>query len=94
MITLPILQRHQSWQGGRGAVSHDQSQPRVWAKMHHRMPIEDAIQEPFMRASTGAAVDRSGKTIGKITMKAAIAAMARLVTEWSKRCGISKGKCQ
>ena len=47
-------------------------------KMHHRMPIEDAIQElSHTGKDTGAVVDRSGKTIGKITMKAAIAAMAR-----------------
>ena len=47
-------------------------------KMHHRMPIEDAIQElSHAGKDTGAVVDRSGKTIGKITMKAAIAAMAR-----------------
>jgi glycine betaine/proline transport system ATP-binding protein len=47
-------------------------------KMHHRMPIEDAIQALSQAGKdAGAVVDRSGKTIGKITMKAAIAAMAR-----------------
>ena len=47
-------------------------------KMHHRMPIEDAIQALSQAGKdAGAVVDRGGKTIGKITMKAAIAAMAR-----------------
>ena len=47
-------------------------------KMQHRMPIEDAIQALSQAGKdAGAVVDRSGKTIGRITMKAAIAAMAR-----------------
>ncbi|MEL0061964.1 MAG: glycine betaine/L-proline ABC transporter ATP-binding protein [Candidatus Puniceispirillum sp.] len=47
-------------------------------KMYHLMPIEDAIQALSQAGKdSGAVVDRSGKMIGKITMKAAIAAMAR-----------------
>jgi glycine betaine/proline transport system ATP-binding protein len=47
-------------------------------KFDARVPLEDAIQVLLKdKKDSGAVVDQAGKTVGKITMAAAIAAMAR-----------------
>ena len=47
-------------------------------KMDYKMPLEDAIQQlANAKKDIAVVVDRAGRTIGQITMRAVIEAMAR-----------------